>query len=111
MSERYAIGSHVWPGLSKVIEETGEFGQVAGKIIGTGGEAEQHWDGSHLPTRLLEELADVAAAVEFILEANADKLPVGEFTRRKLTKLMTFRRWHAEQGGGPIGRLFDRVRS
>lgn len=39
----FAIGSPVWPGLSKLAEEAGETLQVVGKLMGTGGES-AHWD-------------------------------------------------------------------
>lgn len=88
----YAIGSERWPGLSKLTEEAGEVLQVVGKIIATGGRLE-HWDGTDLRTRLVEELGDLAAAIVFVAEAN-DLLD--EIEVRKVSKLATFRRWHRE---------------
>jgi hypothetical protein len=43
----YSIGSTVWPGLSKLVEEMGEVGQVVGKLIATGGDP-AHRDGTDL---------------------------------------------------------------
>lgn len=65
----YSIGSDAWPGLSKLIEECGETIQVAGKLMGTGG-AVEHWDGSNLGDRLIEEIGDLQAAIEFFVETN-----------------------------------------
>ena len=65
----YSIGSDHWPGMAKALEETGGFAQVCGKIMAANG-AELHWDGSNLRQRLVEELADVEAAIAFLLGAN-----------------------------------------
>jgi hypothetical protein len=51
----FAIGDKEWPGISKLVEEAGEVGQVCGKLIGSGGET-AHFDGSNLRARLSEEL-------------------------------------------------------
>jgi NTP pyrophosphatase (non-canonical NTP hydrolase) len=90
----YSIGSDVWPGLSKLIEECGEVIQVAGKLLGTGGNT-THWDGSDLRVRLQEELADLTAAIAF----------VGDFCDLDLTavegridaKYALFEQWHDAQ--------------
>ena len=57
----YSIGSNVWAGLSKLIEEMGEAGQAVGKLIATSGET-AHWAGTDLRQRPPAETADVAAA-------------------------------------------------
>lgn len=88
----FGIGSDVWAGLSKLIEEAGEVQQVCGKIIGTGGEV-MHWDGSNLRDRLREELADLMAACEFVAAVN--DLHDSVFLRRVEEKLAVFRGWHA----------------
>ncbi len=87
----YSIGSSHWPGLSKLAEEAGEVLQVVGKILGTGGEA-QHWDGSNLRDRLQEELADLTAAIVFVVEKNG--LDVNALTSRTEEKLELFKQWH-----------------
>ena len=89
----YGIGSAVWPGISKLIEESGELQQVLGKIIGAGGEVE-HWDGSNLRARLQEELADTLAAASFVQEACA--LDNDFIEKRVVKKLELFRKWHVE---------------
>lgn len=87
----YSIGSNHWTGLSKLIEEAGEVSQVAGKILGTGGEAE-HWDGTNLRTRLEEELADLAAAIAFV--AHRNKLDADAMQKRRDMKFAKFVEWH-----------------
>ncbi len=90
----FSIGSRTWPGLSKLIEEIGELGQVLGKLIGRRGKVE-HWDGSNLSDRLHEELADVRAAIRFVEEVNG--LDRDRIEERVQVKLALFKQWHAEQ--------------
>ena len=89
----YSIGSNHWTGLSKLIEETGEVSQVCGKLLGTGG-AEDHWDGTNLRTRLEEELADLSAAIAFVVSRN--KLDLIAIMKRQEEKLVKFAEWHEE---------------
>jgi hypothetical protein len=90
----YSIGSARWPGLSKLTEEMGEVQQVVGKLLGTGGERD-HWDGSDLELRLQEELADLRAAIDFVIgECHLDKKAI---QARENTKLALFLKWHVEQ--------------
>lgn len=87
----YSIGSDVWPGLSKLIEECGEVVQVAGKLLGTGGNT-NHWDGTDLRERLQEEVADVIAAAQFVVEqCKLDPYVINDRTREKL---LLFDMWH-----------------
>lgn len=92
----YSIGSDVWPGMSKVIEECGELQQVLGKIIALGGETE-HWDGTDLRDRVRDELADLAAAIEFFIEMNEDDKGFDLIAERAERKLELFQQWQAEQ--------------
>lgn len=92
----YSIGSDIWPGVSKLIEEMGELHQVLGKLIATGGEA-QHWDGSNLRERLVEEMGDVRAALSFVAAVN--DLDPDAIHRRHFTKSVLFNQWHSEQRG------------
>lgn len=92
----YSIGSDIWPGLSKLIEEAGEVLQVGGKLLGTGGNP-QHWDGSNLRERMLLELADLHAAIVFFLVSNYDSgTSEAEFKERRRQKLEQFEAWHQE---------------
>lgn len=97
MAERYAIGADVLPGLSKLIEEAGELGQVAGKIIGLGHIGE-HWDGTILKHRLEEEAADVQAAILFFSKHAGLSYP--EIMTRTGKKLALFERWHSNIQAG-----------
>lgn len=91
----YSIGSDWWPGLSKLIEELGELGQVLGKLIATNGDVE-HWDGhERLDGRLADEMGDVYAALQFVL----DHCPVDSYrvVERCRIKGRRFDQWHREQ--------------
>jgi NTP pyrophosphatase (non-canonical NTP hydrolase) len=92
MSAPYNLGSRVWPGLSKLTEEAGEVIQVAGKIMGTGGEHE-HWDGSNLLRRAGEEVADLSAACRVFFQLNGlDGAPW--VLEREQHKYRLFLKWH-----------------
>jgi hypothetical protein len=99
----FAIGDKDWPGLSKVTEETGELMQVIGRLMATHGD-HAHWSGSDLKADYLKEVADVAAAVEFVVGflTPAERSAV---SRRKQEKLNLFCHWHNEEieknGAGP----------
>lgn len=87
----FAIGDNEWPGISKLVEECGEVLQVAGKLMGTRGHR-AHWDGSDLRPRLEEELADLMAAIDFVVEVcRLDRANVAERYREKLAR---FHAWH-----------------
>lgn len=90
----FSIGSETWPGVSKLIEEMGELGQVLGKLLGTHGETE-HWDGSNLLDRLHDEMGDVYAALEFVMKAN--DLDETRIEQREIDKVALFTKWHNEQ--------------
>ena len=89
----YSIGSDHWPGLSKLIEEAGEVQQVAGKLLGSGGES-AHWDGSDLRERLHEEIADLMAACFFVIEANG--FDENKMRNRSQEKMELFQKWHGK---------------
>jgi hypothetical protein len=89
----YSIGNRTWPGIGKLIEEAGEAQQVCGKLLATGG-VSSHWDGTNLRKRLQEELADLAAAIDFVVEAN-DLDDAGFVSTRRRNKLDLFWGWHS----------------
>lgn len=92
----FSIGSDFWPGISKLIEESGEVLQTCGKIIASRGVVE-HWDGSNLRACLQDEIADVIAACSFVVDKNGlDGAGVEARVRRKLDR---FERWHGLPGG------------
>jgi NTP pyrophosphatase (non-canonical NTP hydrolase) len=82
----FAIGSETWPGISKLVEELGEVAQVAGKLIATGGEV-RHWDGTDLRTRLEDELADLEAAIKFVMQHN--RLDADRIAERREAKSLS----------------------
>lgn len=92
----YSIGSPHWNGLSKLIEECGEVSQVCGKILGTGGTPD-HWDGTHLPSRLEEELADLMAAAQYVIRRNS--LSMFKIDERVMKKLDLFDTWNGANNG------------
>lgn len=95
----YSIGSAIWPGLSKLIEEAGEVMQVAGKIIGTGGDTD-HWDGTDLLSRLEDEVADLLAAIKFVMDKNA--LNQRAMRKRSEAKQALFNEWHSQSDGHSV---------
>ena len=91
----FSIGGTPWPGTSKVLEEMGELTQVLGKLIGSHGETD-HYDGSDLRQRLVEEVADVRAALTFFVEFNMTSEEKDRILCRMCEKLTRFNKWHAE---------------
>jgi hypothetical protein len=90
----FAIGDEEWAGLSKLIEETGELLQVAGKLMGSRGVTD-HWSGD-LRAKLVEELGDAVGAIGFFVEKNltaAEQQAVGDRTALKFER---FQQWHIE---------------
>jgi NTP pyrophosphatase (non-canonical NTP hydrolase) len=87
----YGIGSDQIPGLAKLIEEAGELTQALAKVMALG-HMGRHWDGTHLRTRLVEEMGDVRAAMIFFCEAN--NIDKGLVHDRADVKLVQFRYWH-----------------
>jgi hypothetical protein len=102
----YEIGAevmHEWPGMAKVIEEMGELQQVFAKIMSCKGET-TYWDETDLVPRLIEELADVQAALWFFMTMNEGRLMVdtqGDFKRmlaqRTRIKQDQYMEWHWTQ--------------
>jgi hypothetical protein len=103
--DNFAIGSLVWPGLSKLNEECGENVQVIGKIMAFPrlGEFDLHPDGTNLTRRLEEELGDLQAAIDYVTAAN-DDLDNGAIQKRRERKLDLFLKWHNEEQERQRGR-------
>jgi len=98
----FSIGSTVWPGTSKLIEEMGELQQVLGKLIAVAGEAETHWSGD-LRAKFIEEIGDTEAALSFFREMNFTKDERRKIEARAREKRILFRKWHEEHSGLPSG--------
>jgi hypothetical protein len=88
----FSIGSKLWPGTSKVIEEMGELQQVLGKLIAVAGDT-KHWDGD-LRKRLIEEIGDLSAALVFFQRENLTKNETLRVVQRCELKLDLFKKWH-----------------
>jgi hypothetical protein len=91
----FSIGSKVWPGTSKLLEEMGELQQVLGKLIAVAGSTE-HWDGDLRP-RLIEEIGDVAGAIAFFVEKNLTETEECAVGDRAEQKMALFQKWHEGQ--------------
>lgn len=93
----FAFGNKEWPGLAKLNEEAGELVQVIGKLMMTHGKSE-HWEpGVNLRVKLIEEMADVAAALAFQAAHVLSMDEVQTYTTRSYAKLALFDKWHVEQ--------------
>jgi hypothetical protein len=92
----FAMATKVWPGTVKLIEEMGELQQVLGKLIMTGGDT-KHWSGDLRP-RLVEELADVMAALQFFSMANLSTDEIKATLARSDEKLVLFHEWTKKSG-------------
>lgn len=88
-------------GVPKLIEECGELIQVLGKKLAWWNTNEPHWDGSDLDKRIVEEMGDVMAAIDFA----ATKLGLDYITiaRRRLAKLAVFQEWDADPSNNDHG--------
>lgn len=91
----FSFGSDLWPGLSKLGEECGEVVQVVMKLIATGGRVD-HWSGVDLGVRLEEELGDLRAAIDFVLQHNRTRLDLHAIQRRTVEKRALFVEWHGK---------------
>jgi hypothetical protein len=103
----FSIGSDVWPGAAKLLEEMGELTQALGKLIATAGRTD-HWDGSDLRVRLIEEMADVRAALAFFQGKNFTAADDDRIANRYAEKSRLFHEWDAAQRPGLTPRPPDR---
>lgn len=95
----FAFGDDCWPGLAKLVEECGEVLQVVGKLMMTHGD-QFHWSGD-MRECLLEEVADLEAAVVFFMRHNPTDEERREMVRRITTKVNKFEEWHADMDADP----------
>ena len=86
-------------GVAKLIEECGELVQICGKKLAMW-DQDEHWDGTNLRDRMIEEMGDVQAAILFVAE-QIDALD--EVTARTLAKHDLFWTWQAEIGNNDHG--------
>lgn len=88
----YSIGSDNWNGMSKLIEEMGELQQVLGKLIGSDGNP-NHWSGD-LIEKLVEEVGDVFAALNFFVSKNMSEENQDRALLQAERKLQLFEEWN-----------------
>ena len=91
----FAIGDKDWPGVSKVLEEMGELQQVLGKLMGVRGQT-HHWSGD-LRKMLVEEMADLFAALNFFQKHCLTEDEAEAAADRMLFKLQRFEAWHRNE--------------
>ena len=89
----YHFGHETWPGLAKVMEESAELQVVLAKVVGMGGK-DTYYDGRDLRGEMQDEIADLAAALQFLARANG--LDAEAIDERMHRKLELFERWHRE---------------
>lgn len=94
-AEPFGIGAVTWPGIAKLMEEAGEVVQVCAKLLATGGRTD-HWSGDDLRVRLVEEMGDLGAALDYV---HAHNLLPG-VTERRDAKFRQFQQWHGGNGPG-----------
>jgi hypothetical protein len=76
-----------------LLHSLGRLIQTAGKIIGNEGR-HSHWDGSHLPSRLTENIGDARAAIIFYaMHRGINGLDIRD---RSEVKQTLFNNWHRE---------------
>ena len=89
MPELFTVSAQLWPGLAKLVEEAGELLQVAGKLMAYPYDS-FHPDGTNLHTRLQEELADLQAAINFVV--NHNRLLIDDRVKHKMQRLEHWRK-------------------
>lgn len=104
----FAFSDKDWPGIAKMVEECGELQEVLplvilmkqlGRLVQTQGKlmmiqgGTDHWSGD-LRKALIEEMADVKAAIDFVVEHNLGKRERKMVATRVKNKLKRFERWH-----------------
>lgn len=107
----FAFSDKEWPGVAKLVEECGELAEVLaptlllsaiGKLLQTQGKlimiagGTDHWSGD-LRKAMVEEIADVEAAIDFVKAHSLKKKEVGTIARRRAMKLRKFERWHGNK--------------
>lgn len=98
-AQDYGIGSDVWPGLAKLMEEMGELQQVLGKLMACSDTDAIYWDGTSLVPNILDEAADVNAALHFFLHQNFTQQERNAVMDRSLEKGQKFNLWHLRTKG------------
>lgn len=94
-------------GLNKLSEECCELTVVCQKWIACN--SDEHWSGDIMRQRMIEEIGDVLAAIDFVVNrfglSNNIRMPVDEsifevtetIQERRVKKLAIFNKWDEEQ--------------
>lgn len=88
-----------WAGIVKLQEETSELGVELAKLHAA--PDGKHWDNSEkepLVQRVMNEMADVQAALLFFAETNFSPGQRYDMSVRTINKLAKFIKWHASEG-------------
>jgi len=86
----YTMQNTNWPGLAKVIEESGEVLQICGKIMSIRG-ASIYYKGEDLRSELEDEVGDLLASLTYLIQEN--KLDRAKINRRVQYKLARYAIW------------------
>jgi len=90
----FSFNDKDFPGLAKVAEESGEFMQVFGKLLMTGGHT-AYFDGTDLREALLAEIADMEAALTFVRAQmpmlDSERKTLNDRVKRKLHNFYAYR--------------------
>lgn len=87
-----------WPGLAKIVEESGELNQVLGKIIANGGLPSYKWENIPLDEKMIEELGDVLGAIFFMIE-HCPYISEDRVIERADMKYRLFNEWRNNSDG------------
>lgn len=90
----YELSCPEFPGLAKVVEESGELGQVFGKIMSCGGNRFYPWGNVDLGAKLDEEIGDLLATLTFMVK-NCPHIDGDIVSQRMVRKHMLFDEWAA----------------
>lgn len=86
----YTMHNVTWPGLSKVIEESGEVLQICGKIMAIRG-GDTYYNGEDLRVELENEVSDLLASLTYLIREN--DLDKARINRRVQMKLAKYQNW------------------
>ena len=103
----FGIGHDVLPGLSKIQEEMSELGVVFAKLIQTKG-GWQYWGEFDLKRAMLEEIADLEAALEYFNIYNLSAEDNNFIYIRKWQKFDGYVEWHKGRDNDPTKGKDDR---
>lgn len=102
----YKIEDKKWPGVAKVLEEMNELGVELGKLMGSNGKT-KHWTGDLKP-RIMDEAADVLAAVTFMIDFNFKDEDHDYILERFEKKYKTFTGWRSDLNSTKEKKLLEK---